>query len=168
MGWLIGIGAVVLIIGAWLTRTSRYYARMFAEDSFLEFHEKFARALASAEARMAQAAPPNLEDASAFITRPGLAVGVSVDAGEGGGCALAVSMSQAATSTTHSVCGRYGFFVLAMLRTHELEVTPFYTPSGVHHMHIVLPSSAIELQDFESTYDLYTMEGRPIPFEAAP
>ncbi len=145
---------------------NRYYKRIFSVESFREFHGALLRAVAAAQRQQAEA-PPSPDDGTAFVTSSGLAVGVTCSKESSGPqtfTILHISLSQAGQITTHALCSRFGFFVVAMLRDMKGELTPVYSDSGVHHLVFRFQEPALRLQDFDLSYARYAGDYRPIPF----
>jgi len=158
------VGLIVLAVGAYIVPRHRYYGRMFSEANFRAFHSGLSRAVDVAQEKSA-GNPPNVEDGSAFMTDAGLAVGVTAPTGESGQHALHISMSQPGARTTHAVCSRFGFFAVAMLGGEKVEITPYFTESGVHHLVIRSHPREASVLAFDEAHSVYLNKYRAIPFE---
>lgn len=163
--WSVLVGSVVVIlIAAFVVTRGRYYRRMFSDGNFREFHARLSQAIEKAMVKN-QNQDPSLEDGTAFLTDAGLAISVTFNPDDDEVYALHVSISQPSGPTTHSVCSRFGFFIVAMLWDNKSEVVPFFTKSGVHHLRFEFQSQDVTLLDFEKSFSHYLNEYRPVPFQ---
>lgn len=160
--FLVG-SVVVILIAAYVVSRGRYYKRMFSDENFREFHARLSQAIEKAMGKN-ENQDPNLEDGTAFLTDAGLGIAVTFDP-DVGGYVLHVSFSQPSGPTTHSVCSRFGFFTVAMLRVNESEVVPYFTKSGVHHLRFKFQSQDVTVLDFEKSFSHYLHDYRPVPFQ---
>jgi hypothetical protein len=163
MWTLVVIGGLILIVGFFVLSRGRYYGRLFSVDSFREFHGTLSKAFAVAQGKQPNE-PASINDGTGFMTSSGLAVGVSCSKESTGTQKLHVSLSQPGNITTHELCSRFGFFVVAMLGDARGEFTPFYTDSGVHHLVFRFQAPVMRLQDFDSSYAQYLSSYKPIAF----
>jgi hypothetical protein len=164
--WIILTIVVLLaiIVAAYLVSCSRYYGRMFSDAHLSAFHGALLSAIQAARSKHTNN-EPRLTDGTAFVTDAGLGVGVTLCSQNDGVHALHISMSQTGRYTTHSVCSRFGFFVVAMLGRNQFELLPYFTASSVHHLVFRLHSPDITLQNFAATYAQYRNEYKPIQFQ---
>jgi hypothetical protein len=156
---LIAIATVVYTVSS-----GRHYGRMFSDANFRAFHNALSRAIEVARGKSASS-EFSLDDGTAFVTDAGLGVSVTLFPQGDGSHALHIAMSQAGRHTTHSVCSRFGFFTVAMLKDNKAELVPYFTASSVHHLVFRLQSPDVAVQDFDATYSQYRDEYRPIPFQ---
>jgi hypothetical protein len=160
---LVLFGGLISVVALLVVSKFRYCKRLFSTESFREFHRELSNAIETAQ-RKAPDQPPSGDDGTAFVTHSGLAVAVTAENGAEGNQTIHISLSQAGRVTTHSVCSRFAFFAVAMFRGVNLELVPYYTDSGVHHLLFRLRGPAVHLQDFDSTYPRWAKDYRPIPF----
>ena len=160
---LILFGGLIVVVALFVVSNFRYYKRLFSAESFREFHRGLSMAIETAR-RKAPDQPPSGGDGTVFVTRSGLAVAVTFENGDEGNQTIHISLSQAGRVTTDSVCSRFAFFAVAMFGGVKLELTPYYTDSGVHHLVFRLRGPAVHLKDFDSTYARFAEDYKPIPF----
>jgi len=160
--WDLVLGGLIWVVALFVAYRVRYCKRLVSAESFREFHRGLSRAIETAQ-RKAPDQPPSGDDGTAFVTLSGLTVVVTFENDEGNQT-IHISLSQAGQVTSHTVCSRFAFFAAAMFGDVKLELTPYYTDSGVHHLVFGLRGPAVHLQDFDSTYPRYAKNYRPMLF----
>jgi hypothetical protein len=165
MPWvaIVFVALIIAVIATYLVMQSRKYSRLYDESTFQEFYERLTEAI-----RAAVQAPgePSIDNVKGFRLSADIGASVSFHPHDDE-FILHVALSQPDSFTTHAVASRFGFFVVAMLNRNQAQMTPFFTPSSVHHIVLKLKSADIVFNDFEQTYDEYLRNYQPIPFEAA-
>jgi hypothetical protein len=161
--WIAAVIAVLIVLAVlYMASRSRYYARLFSAESFREFHGGLSKGIEIAQ-RKNPDEPPSLDDGTAFVTGPGLAVAVTCTR-HNGFDELHISLSQAGQVTTHALCSRFSFFAAIIVGDTKGELTPYYTESGVHHLVFRNCTPSIPLRNFDSTYARYLSDYTPVPF----
>jgi hypothetical protein len=166
--WTIALlGGVVIVLISYVALRSRYYRTVFSEGNFREFHQKLAAAISRAMCKPSHDQPsPN--DGTGFATRAGLAVAVTCNS-QDGRQTLHVSLSQIGQITTHAVCSRFGFFTTVMFESLNVELSPYYTDSGVHHLVFRFPTfPSLQFHDFDTAFARYLKDYKPLPFRHEP
>ncbi len=161
MAFGLAVGAALAVV-AWVARRRRYYRRIFSEAHFREVHERFARAVETVEAvPRASAAEPVATNA--FVTSAQLAI-VVTESLANEGRKLHVSLSQPSGFMTSAVASRFGFLLVTTLNRNKMQLNPFATPSGVHHLVFTWDGAPLALNDFGSVMDQYRTGYQPLPF----
>ncbi|MGC4042796.1 MAG: hypothetical protein QM758_03220 [Armatimonas sp.] len=157
---------IALVANFVITR-SRKYSRLFNEATFEEFYERLTEAIRAAVRTQGDPSVENfIENGTAFRLSADIAASVTF-AQRKDGFILHIALSQPDHFvTTHSVATHFGFFILAMLNKNRAEMTPFYTPSSVHHIVLKLESADIVFNSFEESYREYRENYQPFRFEA--
>lgn len=159
------IACCVTLVGFWVFRRGQYYDELFSEESYASFHSGLLRAIAAVR----EADPdsePSVDNNTAFVVSPGLAVGVTYSTSSDGGQALHVSMSQTDRPTTHAACSRFGYFAVVMLNKNTARLFPYFTQSGVHHLVFEFDKGVeLQVQPLDETMKSYEEDYKPIPFK---
>ena len=149
MPWAIVGVVVALAVAGHVARRAKYYGRLFSDAHFREVYDEFVPALGAEHA---------------FVTSAGLAIAVTrteVDDRR----VVHVSLSQASGYTTSSVAGRFGFFLVAILNRNKMDLDPFFTRTGVHHLVFASPAATpVEINDFDTVMQDYRRNYRPLPY----
>jgi hypothetical protein len=162
--WTIILIAVAIAVAIAVLADRRYYERLFSEAHFKEVYDKFA--LAVRPLNNGRAAIVESDEAlyqSTFVTSADLAVSVTAKL-EGDRRVLHVSLSQASAYTTSAVAGRFGFFLVGVLRQNEMNLDAFFTRSRVHHLVFASEPSPLHLSDFDGAMNQYRRGYRPIRY----
>jgi len=160
---LVVIGGLVVVIILYVASRSRYYGRLYSIENFREFYQKLSAAIVTAQCK-GQVPSPSPNDGTGFVTTAGLGVAVTCRKSDESNQMVHVSLSQPGQATTHALCARFAFFVVAMFGGIKGELTPYYTDSGVHHLVFRFQTAILQLQDFDTTYARYVSDFKPIPF----
>ena len=143
-----------------------YYRKLYSIESFQEYEQNLLKALAIAQNKATEC-ETSIVNGTAFETAAGLKTSVSFEKGaEISPVLLHFSFSQGCgLVTTHSVCSRFSFFTLTLLRENKINnILSYYTQSNVHHLIISMDSTELLAHDFDSTYSIYKKDYTEIRF----
>jgi hypothetical protein len=77
---------------------------------------------------------------------------------------LHVSISQRQGYTTSAVANRFAFFLVVALNRNKLQLTPFVTPSSVHHLVFTWDGTPLQINDLATVMGHYRTHYQPLPF----
>lgn len=165
--FIVVVGLLITVITTFVVMQNRKYSKLFDESTFQEFYERMTEAIRVAVRTQAEASVESfIENGTAFRLSADIAASVTF-VQEEDEVRLHIALSQPDSITTRAVASRFAFFILAMLNKNPAEMTPFFTPSVVHHIVLKLESADIVFNSFEESYEEYLQNYQPIPFEAA-
>ena len=156
------VAGMVVVVGG-IHKITQRYRKLFSDAHFEEVHARFVSAVEAMEAARAPADAPDPTDA--FVTSAQLAIMVTRHQADGHHV-LHVSLSQRQGYTVQVVASRFAFFLVTTLNRNELQLTPFVTPSTVHHLVFRWDGGPLKINGFATVMDHYRTHYRPLPFRA--
>ncbi len=160
----LALGVVFALVVS-IARSARRSGHMLSDAHWAELHERFARAIDTVEAAARTAAGDAVAQ-DAFVTSARLAIAVTMHQADER-WVLHVSLSQPSSMIMNAVAQRVGFFLVTTLHRNKMQLDPFVTASGVHHLVFAWDGTPLVLDDLGTVMAHCRTRRRPLPFRTA-